>query len=377
MISSSLDPRYLRPAARASIQNSDPNSFNKGELKGLKGTTVLIPRNTGGAKKPFKTTDQWGNIVAEPGQITSDPGTFNKGELKGLKGVSVQIPRAPTEAYAEKSLKDHFGGESDPSKTNALLRGLPSAMEEFKQKYSKEKTDMIMKDLTGVLVEEYKQRGITALNDEDWVDVKAMLDSSALINKMKNKQEILTFVSNIPRVAPAPAAVPAPDVRPEFKEESPESKSESEDWSVDFVDERKASENVSTFLDTQTSRASSVFKMTKDDRKILGSAFNVGTKKKNIGSFWDAMVKDPTVYHLIANDQMTPSFVSDVDDFGLSSTLSMYRDRGQIQSHDDIMNFGSSYSGMRGFGLSKDLSKAHHHPRTHFVAKSMGMRDFL
>ena len=94
-------------------------------LRGLRGTTVQIPRS--GSRRPtFKPTDLWGYIVADARQHTYSHG-FNKHELKGLKGVSVPIPIAPSKQHAEKSLHAHVHGEQDPTKVNELLRGMPAA----------------------------------------------------------------------------------------------------------------------------------------------------------------------------------------------------------------------------------------------------------
>jgi hypothetical protein len=395
MIRTDLNARYERPAAKSRIDSYPPGSFNRGELKGLRGTTVLIPRQTG-SKKLFKTTDKWGNIVANAKQPKIDPRGFNKGELKGLKGVSVVIPKAPTAEYAEKSLQDHFSSEKDPSKMNDLIRGQPSALEEFRKKYDKATTDRIMGDLANVLVEQYGQRAVDALKDEDWDDVKDMLGTSTLIGRMANKAEIKEFVSSIPGVAPAPAPAGPVVMRPPISASSPgpvplprkrvrsprspftplrPSKPEESDDGVESMaikfeeDEKKGDEIVSEFMTMQTSRKENPARFDKVQLGILQKAFNIDKRLTTRADIFKALQDDPLAKHLIVNYQLSPMFVGNVDKFGLSDVMKKLKAEGRSKLE------GSSL-GMKGSGLSSG-GGSHYHPRTHFVAKHAGMRDYL
>jgi hypothetical protein len=360
MFSTDLNPRYEPPAAKARVDSYPPGTFNKNQLKGLRGTSVLIPK-TGGAKKPFRPTDQWGNIVASASKPRLDTGGFNKGQLKELKGVSVVIPKAPTHEYAEKTLQDHFGSESDPSKMNDLIRGQPLAMEEFRQKYSKATTDRIMKDLTSVLVEEYGDLGITALKNEDWDDVKEMLGASVLIDKMPNKQEIRTFVSSIPSVTPPPASPLPASPLPASSSLLPPAASRSDEEKGVQGDEKKDDEIIEEWLAVQKSNKEQPFSLSADDVKNMWKPFEIDKKFKNTKTdMIPQLMKQATFRELVVNRELTPSVAQDIEKRGIQIVMQEIRDARAPKI---------AGSGMRGSGS--------YHSRTHFVAKHTGMRDYL
>jgi hypothetical protein len=133
-------------------------------------------------------------------------------------------------------------------------------------------------------------------------------------------------------------------------------------------DEKKGDEIVSEFMTMQVSRNKNPAKFDKAEMGILQKAFNIDKGLTKRADIFKALQDDPVAKHLIVNYQMTPTFVGNVDKFGLSDVMKKLKAEGRSKLE------GSGR--MKGSGLSSG-GGSHYHPRTHFVAKHVGMRDYL